>query len=181
MKKVDAMTTTTKAGGRDASGGLDRTRYLTLAEVKRLRRAVKDRALADMAEGRTTWVKNWMMIDLGLQTGLRVAEMTGLTVGDIDLKLDPDPGNGMGRRADDPHFEVLLNNCISKRASQYRTHCLPASRGQPIPLVLASAAGDRPRWLGQPYRQGASPLALGGRNLSFGSGPGPAQSDLPMG
>ena len=76
----------TQANGRDASGGLDQTKYLTPTEVGKLRRAVGDRALADAAVGRSTWVKNWMMVDLGLQTGLRVAEMTGLTVGDIDLK-----------------------------------------------------------------------------------------------
>ncbi len=72
--------------GRDGSGGLDRSKYLTTLEVTKLRRAVKDRALADLAEGRSTWVKNWMLIDLGLQTGLRVAELAVVKVEDIDLK-----------------------------------------------------------------------------------------------
>ena len=89
-----------KAKGRDASGGLDRTKYLTLPEVSKLRRTMNDRALADMAQGRTTWVKNWMVVDLGLQTGLRVAELAALQVGDVDLKagiLVVRAGKGSGR------------------------------------------------------------------------------------
>ena len=66
------MKTRVRTNGRDASGGLDRSKYLNTVEVSKLRRVVKDRALADMAEGRSTWVKTWMMVDLGLQTGLRI-------------------------------------------------------------------------------------------------------------
>ena len=93
------MKTRVRTNGRDASGGLDRSKYLNTVEVSKLRRVVKDRALADMAEGRSTWVKTWMMVDLGLQTGLRVAEMAALKVSDIDLKagvLTVRAGKGSG-------------------------------------------------------------------------------------
>ena len=93
------MKTRVRTNGRDASGGLDRSKYLTTSEVSKLRRVVKDRALADMAEGRSTWVKTWMLVDLGLQTGLRVAEMAALKVSDIDLKagvLTVRAGKGSG-------------------------------------------------------------------------------------
>ena len=43
---------------------------------------------------------NWMLIDLSLQTGLRVAELAALRVGDVDFKagvLTVRAGKGSGR------------------------------------------------------------------------------------
>ena len=86
---------------RSPDEGLDRTKYLTLAEVKKLRRTAKDKALADLAVGRSNWVRNWMLVDLGLQAGLRVSEFAALKVKDIDLKKGYlTVGSGKGSRRD---------------------------------------------------------------------------------
>ena len=57
---------------------LDRQKYLSEAEVRKLRRAVGDKALADLQQGRTTWPRFWMAIDLALSAGLRVSEIVSV-------------------------------------------------------------------------------------------------------
>jgi site-specific recombinase XerD len=65
---------------------LKRERYMTLEEVKKLRKSTEDKSLADLAKGRETWVRYWAVIDLASQTGLRCSELTNLNVGDLELK-----------------------------------------------------------------------------------------------
>lgn len=62
---------------------LSRDEYMSLDEVKRLRRSAEDRALADLAKGRTSGVRSWAVIDLALSTGLRVSEISDVRVGDL--------------------------------------------------------------------------------------------------
>ena len=64
---------------------LRRDKYLTRDEVLTLRRVVEDRALADLARGRCTWVRNWAVIDFVSQTGLRVSELASVRIGDLTL------------------------------------------------------------------------------------------------
>ncbi len=64
---------------------LTRSRYLSETEVHTLRRACQDWALADGVKGRAGGVKTWMVVDLALTTGLRVSELTALTVADLDF------------------------------------------------------------------------------------------------
>lgn len=64
---------------------LDREKYLSESEVRKLRRAVQDKAVADLQQGRTTWPRFWMAIDLALGAGLRVSEIAGLRMGNLHL------------------------------------------------------------------------------------------------
>jgi len=65
---------------------IDRTKYMSMDEVKRLRTVTEARALIDLKKGRVGGVMAWMVIDLALSTGLRVSEMVALKIKDIDLK-----------------------------------------------------------------------------------------------
>ena len=64
---------------------LDRQKYLSEAEVKKLRRVVEDKSLADIQKGRTTWPRFWMTVDLAVNAGLRVSEIANLKIGDLYL------------------------------------------------------------------------------------------------
>jgi integrase len=64
---------------------LDRQKFLSEAEVKKLRRVVEDKALADLHKGRTTWPRFWMVIDLAAGAGLRVSEIANLKVENLYL------------------------------------------------------------------------------------------------
>lgn len=64
---------------------LDRQKFLSEVEVKKLRRVLEDKALADLQKGRTTWPRFWMVVDLAVSAGLRVSEIAGLKVGNLFL------------------------------------------------------------------------------------------------
>jgi len=64
---------------------LDRQKFLSETEVKKLRRVVEDKAMADLQKGRTTWPRFWMAIDLALSAGLRVSEIANLMVDNLYL------------------------------------------------------------------------------------------------
>jgi len=67
-----------------------REKILDHEQREKLIKTSRDKAELDLLHGRETWVKRYMLIDLALFTGLRVAEITNLTIGDINLKAkDP--------------------------------------------------------------------------------------------
>ena len=64
---------------------LDAEKFMSASEVKKLKRVIEDKAIADLAKGRTTWPRYWMVIDLALNTGMRVSELAGVRIGNIHL------------------------------------------------------------------------------------------------
>jgi site-specific recombinase XerD len=69
---------------------LTRDKYMSMDEVRRLRRSSEDRALADLAKGRTGAVRSWAVVDLALSTGLRVSEIAEIKISDLTLN-GPEP------------------------------------------------------------------------------------------
>jgi len=65
---------------------IDRTKYMDVDEVKKIRTVTEAQAIVDLQKGRITGPLAWMVVDLALSTGLRVSEMAALTLKDIDLK-----------------------------------------------------------------------------------------------
>jgi site-specific recombinase XerD len=65
---------------------LERNKYMNESEVKKLRKYLEDRALADLAKGRTRNVRVWAVIDFALGTGARVAEICNVKIEDLDLQ-----------------------------------------------------------------------------------------------
>ncbi len=65
---------------------IDRTKYMSVEEVKQLRTVTEARAIVDLRAGRVNGPLAWMVVDLALSTGLRVSEIAALNVEDVDLK-----------------------------------------------------------------------------------------------
>jgi site-specific recombinase XerD len=60
-------------------------KYLPQSEQLQLIRATEGRNIIDLAKGRKTWVKIYMLIDLALFTGLRVSELADVRISDLKL------------------------------------------------------------------------------------------------
>jgi len=65
---------------------IGREKYLNMDEVKQLRTVTEARSLVDLAYGRSGGVKSWMLVDMALATGLRVAELASIQISDFDAK-----------------------------------------------------------------------------------------------
>ncbi len=65
---------------------IDRTKYMNLEEIKSLRIVTEAWAITDLRKGRKQGPLAWMLVDMALSTGLRVAEMASVEIKDIDHK-----------------------------------------------------------------------------------------------
>ncbi len=65
---------------------ITRDKFLSREERDRLVKATEEKAIVDLAKGRKTWVRRWMLIDVALFSGLRVSEIAHLTAGDLRFK-----------------------------------------------------------------------------------------------
>ena len=67
---------------------MDRTKYMSLDEVNRLRTVSEAAAIVDLRAGRVRGPLTWMLVDLALSTGLRVSELAAIQVADLDLRRE---------------------------------------------------------------------------------------------
>ena len=65
---------------------IDRTKYMDMDEVRKLRTVTEAQSILDLRHGRVTGPLSWMLVDLALTTGLRVSEMAAIKIQDVDLK-----------------------------------------------------------------------------------------------
>ena len=65
---------------------IDRTKYMSTDEVRRLRTVTEAGEITDRAKGRVRGALAWAVVDVALSTGLRVSEIGKLTVGAVDAK-----------------------------------------------------------------------------------------------
>ena len=62
-------------------------KFLDEKEVRALRTTLRDKALAAKARGLQAPVRDWGLIDVALSAGLRVSELVGLSLSQIDVNL----------------------------------------------------------------------------------------------
>ena len=96
---------------------LDRQKYLSEPEVKKLKRVVQDKAIADQKKGRVTWPRVWMVIDLSISAGLRIGEVTRLRIG--DLYLNPREPRIRVTGKGDKTRDVFISRELMKHLSEY--------------------------------------------------------------
>jgi len=96
---------------------IDESKCLGIDEVKKLKRFSKKARTNGLQEWKFTDVRNWFMVELGLNTGLRVAEMTSLTHGDFLLEGERSSivvvGKGSKKRT------VWINSDFKKTCQSY--------------------------------------------------------------
>ena len=90
--------------------------FLTRKEVAKLRSWLIGRRNAS-GDDRQAWIE-WFLVELGLNTGLRVSEMTDLLCGDIQLRDELSTiivRNGKGGK----YREVRINNSFQKSVKEF--------------------------------------------------------------
>ena len=92
-------------------------KYFSKAEVKNLRKTVEEKAIIDLAKGRTSWPKVWMMVDFALQTGLRVAELANTRIEDLQLKGEEPSVHVLGKGKKER--DVILPKNLVKHLKKY--------------------------------------------------------------
>lgn len=112
-------------------------KYLSEAEVKRLTHICSDAAQLAKAKGNWIAVRDWMLIDLALHTGLRVAELSHLRIADLHLEygdkaLTVRDGKGGKQRV------VKFGSGLKEHLKEYLN-----SRTDDSPYVFPSSRGAR--------------------------------------
>jgi integrase len=65
---------------------IDREKYMDAEEVRQLRMVTEAKSIVDLKKGRIKGPLAWMLVDLALSTGLRVAEMADMKIEHINFK-----------------------------------------------------------------------------------------------
>jgi len=115
---------------------ITRDKFLDREERKHLLIICKDRAELDLLHGRRVWVVRYMLIDLALYSGLRVAEIAALKIGDLYLKAN-DPYIMVWRGKGDKKREVYLDSKLVRHLKnfvQYKQKTLRESIEEFSPL-----------------------------------------------
>lgn len=110
------MATANNNGTIESSWELGSDSFLTRKEVAKLRSWLIGRRNASY-DDRQAWVE-WFLVELGLNSGLRVAEMTDLLCGDIQLRDELSTivvRNGKGGK----YREVRINREFQKSVKEY--------------------------------------------------------------
>jgi len=77
-----------KKGKSRFAWALDESKFLKLNEVRKLRRYCDKLRKAALRSGKATPIRDWFMIELGLNAGLRVSEMRDLKCSDLHLQSE---------------------------------------------------------------------------------------------
>ena len=100
--------------------------YLSREERKALLKTCQEQTQLDNLNGRKTWPVRYMLIDLALYSGLRVAEMAALKIGDLHLQGN-DPylivRNGKGNKKRTVYIDGALRNHL-REFIQYKMKVL---------------------------------------------------------
>jgi site-specific recombinase XerD len=81
---------------------LDENKFLSLGDVRKLRKYCKKDRKQALKEGIGTGVRNWFMVELGLNAGLRVKEMANLKCSDLLIEKDQFSVIAIGKRCSVP-------------------------------------------------------------------------------
>lgn len=128
---------------------LDKSKYLTPAEIRLLFNKVHELEAKDKTEFRCYWIKASIMLDLLFSLGLRVSELRNIRHGDIDL-LDQYPSiHVIGKRHKSRY--IPLNPKLVKHIKEFIKY--KSSSGQSV--TPESYLFPSPRNFYLPYSIGA--------------------------
>lgn len=121
---------------------LDRSKYLSLEEVKRLLKTARGMAETGLLYGHAIPVRDYFIIHLALETGLRVSEIAQLNFGDIHI--DNETGLLLVRKGKGNKKRIIrFNSEFAQHYEEYlkwKQDCNEPA-GQDDPLLISSHTG----------------------------------------
>ncbi len=75
----------TQQARRKSIKNIDGIKYFNKSQIRLIRRTVRDKAELDMARGKITSIREWLVIDILTSTGVRVSETANLRCGDLKI------------------------------------------------------------------------------------------------
>lgn len=144
---------------------LDRDKYFTVQEVRKLRKACLELETADLARGRLN-SNLWICVDMALSTGCRVGELARMKIEDIDFREHVITVRRLKKKH--PKIDdIPLTAELAAHLRQYlggRT-AGPVVRGQRGPLTRR---GWQLAWDSACRRAGIRPLSIHKARHTFG-------------
>lgn len=101
-----------------AAYSIGRDSFLSREERKQLLKTCRERAELDLLKGRKSWVIRYLLVDLAFYSGLRVAEIASLKIGDLYLKPS-EPYIMVWRGKGNRKREVYIDKGLCKHLKQY--------------------------------------------------------------
>ena len=95
-----------------------RDKFFSKEERNRLLKATEEKAIVDLAKGRSTWVHRWMLVDLALFSGLRVSEIRKLRFKDIHLTKTEKVLYVRDGKGDNPRY-VTIDSALAKHIKEF--------------------------------------------------------------
>lgn len=110
--------------------------YFSREERRIIMKLCQERSELDLLKGRQTWPVRYALIDLVMHSGLRVAELVDLKIGDLNLK-GQDPflivRNGKGNKKRTVYFDLVLRKHL-KQFIEYKHKVLDQAIDLEAPL-----------------------------------------------
>jgi site-specific recombinase XerD len=122
---------------------ITRDKFLSKEERNQLLKATEEKAIVDLAKGRSTWIRRWMIVDLALFSGLRVFEIADLTIADLRLSgseklIYVQKGKG------DKSGYVTIDRALAKHLREFITWKKSAGELTDAQAPLLTGSGGRP-------------------------------------
>ena len=137
--------------------------YFSRKERRVIMKLCQERSELDLLKGRQTWPVRYMLIDLAMYSGLRVAEIAALKIGDLNLQ-GKDPflivRNGKGNKKRTVYLDVYLNKHL-KQFIEYENKALYQSIESEAPLFAGRKGKHSPTiTLNKSFKQGVFSAGL---------------------
>ena len=122
---------------------LSEKKYLKLSEVNKLRKVCRETLYLALRPGKSVMGRNWFMIEIGLNTGLRVEEMRDLKCGDLHIQKDQSSVSVRKGKGNKPRT-VRISESFKNKCKKFLTW--KAKKGQnaePEAYLLTNNKGNQ--------------------------------------
>ncbi len=140
----------TQGAHRKCIKNIDGIKYFNKPRIRLIRRTVRDKAELDMARGKITSAREWLVIDILTSTGVRVSEAANLRCGDLKIGYAQSEifiRNGKGAKS----RTIQIPESLEKHLKRYLKWKI--SQNESVESDAHLFIGQRGHWTSQAIQQ----------------------------